>query len=140
MDFVEIRTQTDREQAFRIIKELIPGLDRPNFFNSLDHEFSNNHKLFGLRRSGKLICVAAVWFLMTGLNERLFWINVFVTTASMRSKGYGRTFLEALEAYAKKYHFNEIRVHAHRERAIHFWQLKANFEKSSQILRKKVGV
>jgi hypothetical protein len=34
--------------------------------------------------------------------------------------------------------FNEIRVHAHRERAIAFWENKANFELFSHVFRKKI--
>ena len=34
--------------------------------------------------------------------------------------------------------FNEIRVHAHRDWAISFWQNKADFEIFSRVLRKKI--
>ena len=54
MDFVEIRIQTDREQAFQIIEELIPVLDKQKFFDALDHELFNNHKLFGPKRKDKI--------------------------------------------------------------------------------------
>jgi GNAT superfamily N-acetyltransferase len=138
MDFIEIKTQQDLEQAYEILKELAPELDKADFFESLNHEFSKNHKLFGLTSSGKLISVAAVWLLMTGLLKKILWINAFVTTAGMRSKGFGEKLLQELEAYARRQKFNEIRVHAHRERAIVFWRKKAKFEIFSHVLTKKI--
>ena len=74
---------------------------------------------------------------MNGLFEKLLWIYAFVTTKEMRSKGYGKKLLLQLENYAERENFTEIRVHAHRERAITFCENKANFEIFSHVLRKK---
>ena len=138
MDFIEIKTQQELEEAYEIIRELVPELDKEVFFKSLNHEFQKNHKLFGLRSSGELVSVAAVWFLMNGLFEKFLWIYAFVTTKGRRSKGFGKKLLLEIENYAVGEDFNEIRVHAHRERAIAFWENKANFELFSHVLRKKI--
>jgi len=138
MDFIEIETQQQMEDAFRILKELAPGIKKERFLESLNHELSKNHKLFGLTSSGKLVSVAAVWLLMNGLHKKFLWIHAFVTTKNMRSKGFGKKLLLELENYAYREHFNEIRVHAHRERAIVFWETKAKFESFSHVLKKKI--
>ena len=138
MEFIEIRTQPEMEEAFGIIRELIPELDKEVFFKSLNHDLLKNHKIFGLRSSEKLVSVAAIWLLMNGLFEKLLWIYAFVTTKEMRSKGFGKKLLMNLEAYAVRENFNEIRVHAHCERAIAFWENKANFDLFSHVLRKKI--
>ncbi|MEJ2166493.1 MAG: GNAT family N-acetyltransferase [Desulfobacterales bacterium] len=138
MEFIEIRTKQEMEEAYEIIRELIPELDKEVFFKSLNHELLKNHKLFGLRSSEKLVSVAAVWLLMNGLFEKFLWLYAFATTKDMRSKGFGKELLRNLEAYAVRENFNEIRVHAHRERAIAFWENKANFELFSHVLRKKI--
>ena len=139
MNFIEIRTQQELEEAYSILKELAPELNKEIFLESLNHDLLKNHRLFGLTSSGRLVSVAAVWLLMrSGLLEKLMWIYAFVTTKSMRSKGFGKKLLLELENYAEREDFSEIRVHAHRERAIHFWENKANFEIFSHVLRKKI--
>jgi len=138
MDFIEIKTQQEMEEAYEIIRELIPELDKEIFFKSHNHDLLKNHKLFGLRSSRKLVSVAAVWLLMNGMFEKFLWIYAFVTTKKMRSKGFGKELLMNIEAYADREKFNEIRVHAHRERAIDFWKNSANFEMFSHVLRNKV--
>ena len=138
MNFIEIKTQQEMEEAYEIINELAPELNKEDFLKSLNHDLLKNHKLFGLTSSGKLVSVAAVWLLMNGLLEKIMWIYAFVTTKSMRSKGFGRKLLLELENYADSENFNEIRVHSHRERAITFWEKKANFEIFSHVLRKKI--
>lgn len=138
MDFIEIKTQQELEEVYEILRELAPELDKEDFFKSLNHDLLKNHKLFGLTSSGKLVSVAAVWLLMNGLLEKIFWVYAFVTTKNRRSKGFGKKLLLELEAYAHRESFSEIRVHAHRERAIAFWENKANFERFSHVLRKKI--
>lgn len=138
MNFIEIKTKQKLEDAYVIINELVPELNKDNFLESFNHELLKNHKLFGLTSSGKLVSVAAVWLLMNGLLEKFMWIYAFVTTKSMCSKGFGKKLLLELEDYAYRENFTEIRVHAHREQALDFWENKANFEIFSQVLRKKI--
>ena len=140
MDIIELQTEEDFEKAYLLLQELAPSLERNQFMKSLKNEYAANHKLFGLKESEKLVCVAAVWVLLTGLNEKIFWIHAFVTAASKRSHGYGSQLLNYLEEYAKNEGFSEIRVHAHRRRAITFWQKKKGFEPFSQLLRRKINV
>ena len=71
MDFIEIKTQQELEEAYEIIRELAPELDKEDFINSLHHDLLKNYKLFGLTSSGKLVSVAAVWLLMNGLLEKI---------------------------------------------------------------------
>lgn len=138
MKFIEITSPQQLEEAYFIIKELAPTLEKQTFLDSLNHDLLKNHKLFGLTASGKLVSVAAVWLLMNGLFEKFLWINAFVTTQRMRSKGCGTLLLRELEAYAKKEKYDEIRVHTHREKAVAFWETRANFETFSHVLRKKI--
>jgi len=62
-----------------------------------------------------------------------------VTTEGRRSKDFGKKLLQELENYAVRENFNEIRVHAHREAAMAFWEDKANFEIFSHVLRKELN-
>ena len=135
---VEIETPEQREQAFELLKELSPQINRAEFMASLDHQLMQNHKLFGLTDSGRLVSVAAVWLLMTGLMEKIIWIYGFVTTEPMRSRGYGKKLLQEIERYAREENFHEIRVHTHRELARHFWEDTVDFEWFSGVLRKPV--
>jgi hypothetical protein len=45
MEFIEIIEQHDLEEAFKILKELAPELNKENFLKSIDHELLKNHKL-----------------------------------------------------------------------------------------------
>ena len=93
MDFIEIKKYKELVEAYKVIKELIPELDKGDFLKSVNHDLLKNHKLFGLKSSGKLVSVAAVWLLMNGLLEKLMWIYAFVTTERMRSRGFGKKLL-----------------------------------------------
>lgn len=136
---VEIETREQREQAFDLLKELSPQINKADFMASLDHQLMQNHRLFGLTASGRLVSVAAVWLLMTGLMEKIIWIYGFVTTEPMRSKGYGKKLLQEIERYAEEKKFHEIRVHTHRELARHFWEDTVDFEWFSGVLRRRVN-
>ena len=138
VEFLELISDKEWEDAFDIIKELTPQLNKADFLQLRHHELQTNHKLFGLKLSGNLVSVAAVWVLINGLLEKLMWICGYVTTASKRSKGYGKILLLELEDYAKRKQFHEIRVHTHRDRAFNFWKDKAKFEPFSHVLRKKL--
>lgn len=138
VEFLELRSDKEWEEGFDILKELTPQLNKADFLKLRHHELQKNHKLFGLKLSGKLVSIAAVWILINGLLEKLMWICGFVTTENIRSKGYGNILLLELEDYARREQFHEIRVHAHRDRALNFWEDKAEFETFSQVLRKKL--
>jgi hypothetical protein len=86
VDFVELKTDDEYYEAFHILKELDGRLEYDRFLSAMHHELSCNTKLFAIRHSGKIVSVAAVWFLMTGLLEKIFWIHAFVTTKEQRSK------------------------------------------------------
>ncbi len=135
MEFVELTSEDERQQAYEILVELAPRLKRAEFMESFDHDLMKPHKLFGLRETGKLASVAAAWVLMTGEPQKLLWIYAFVTTEPMRSRGCGRALLDALEEYARGEGFDEIRVHAHGEEAMDFWESKTKFNKFSSIYR-----
>ena len=138
VEFLELTSDKDWENAFDIVKELTPQLNKADFLRLRHHELQTNHKMFGLKRSGNLVSVAAVWVLVNGLLEKLMWICGYVTISSMRSKGYGGILLLELEAYARRKQFHEIRVHTNRDRAFNFWKNKAKFEPFSHVLRKKL--
>ena len=138
VEFMELTSGKEWEDAFDILTELTPQLNKADFLLLRHHELQANHKLFGLKRSDNLVSVAAVWILINGLLEKLMWICGYVTTSSMRSKGYGGILLLELEEYARRKQFHEIRVHTNRDQAFNFWENKAKFEPFSCVLRKKL--
>ena len=135
-DFIELKTTNDFSEAFSVLKELDGRLELKQFIAAMNHELSYNSKLFAIRHSGKIVSVAAVWLLMTGLFEKVLWIHAFVTTKEQRSKGFGKLLLSGLCKVATEAHCSEIRVHAHREKAVEFWKHKAGFRNFSTLLRK----
>ncbi len=136
VDFLELQTIDEFSEAFPILKELDGRLEYDRFMSSMNDELSHNSKLFAIRHSGKMVSVAAVWLLMTGHFEKILWIHAFVTTKDQRSKGFGRLLLSGLSSVATENDCSEIRVHAHREKAIEFWKQKAGFQRFSTILSK----
>jgi GNAT superfamily N-acetyltransferase len=139
MEFMELQTEQDREESFPVFKELVPQLVKEEFLQAFQHEILSPHKVFGLRVSGELVSVAAVWVLMTGLLDKILWIYAFVTKQGMRSRGFGKELFLGFEDYAKREEFTEIRVHTHREEALEFWKKKIGFETFSTVLRKPIG-
>ena len=135
-EFTELTSNDDFSEAFHVLKELDERLDKNRFISAMHHELSNNSKLFAIRDSGQIVSVAAVWFLMTGLLEKILWIHAFVTTKKQRSKGFGKLLLSGLYRVAAEKDCSEIRVHTHRKHAIEFWTKKNGFDSFSLILRK----
>ena len=138
-DFIEIKTDNAFSEAFDILYELDDRLERDRFISAMHHELSHNSRLFAVRDSGKLVAVAAVWLLITGRFEKILWINAFVTTAKQRSQGFGSLLLSGLHGIAAEQGCSEIRVHAHRPKAIEFWRQKAGFDDFSSVLRRPVN-
>jgi len=136
VDFIELKTDDEYREAYRVLKELDGRLEPERLISAMHHELSYNTKLFAVRHSGKIVSVAAVWFLMTGLFEKILWIHAFVTTKEQRSKGFGTRLLSGLDTVAKENQCSEIRAHAHRKKAMAFWTEKAGFLSFSQIFRK----
>ncbi len=135
-EFIEIVSQEDVLEAFDVLKELDDRLDIDRFLSSRQHELSAHSKLFAVRHAGAVVSAAGVWLLMTGLFERIMWIHAFVTTKQHRSKGFGSLLLAGLYQVAANMGCSEVRVHAHRPKAIAFWKQKAGFSEFSTILRK----
>lgn len=135
-DFIELKTDDEYAEAFEILKELDGRLELDCFISSMNHELGYNNKLFAIKHSRKLVSVAGVWFLMTGLLEKICWIHAFVTTGEQRSKGFGQLLLAGIYTVAKENECSEVRVHAHRAKAIEFWKQKADFHQFSTVLRK----
>jgi len=134
--FIELTSEDEFAEAFHVLKQLDDRLEIDSFILAMNHELSRNSKLYAVEDSGKIMSVAAVWIFMTGLFDRIFWIHAFVTTKKHRSKGYGKLLIAGLEKVAAEYGCSEIRVHAHRERAIEYWTEKAGFRNFSIIFRK----
>ena len=135
--FVELTSEADLEEAFHVIKELNPSIKFRSFMDSYSHPWSMNRHLYGIRQNRELISVADVWFLITGCNEKIFWINAFITKNGFRSKGYGKFLNDKLLGMAIKMNCKEIRVHAHRKSAQKYWTKERGFSEFSTIYRKE---
>jgi len=138
MKLIELTTREEKEEGFELMQEFISLLTRQDFVRAFQSDFFQNHKLYGLRASGSLVTVAAVWLLMTGLMEKLIWVSAIVTDKSERSKGYGKALVEGLEEYSKKEGIDEIWGHTNNERAQKFWEQTAGFNEVARVLRKKI--
>ena len=135
-EFIQLKTDDEYIEAFSVLKELDGSLEPSQFISAMHHELSNNVNLFAVVHSGKIVSVAATWILITGLLKKILWIHAFVTTKEHRSKGFGKQLLSGLNKIAKENGCSEIRVHAHREKAIVFWTKYAGFKKFSQVFMK----
>ena len=136
--FVELKSEADLDQAFHVLKELNSSIDLKIFMTSYTHPWSTNRHLYGIKQNQELISVAEVWLLINGLNEKIFWINAFITKQQFRSQGYGRFLNEKLLELAVEMNCTEIRVHAHRKSAQKCWTTNQGFEEFSIIYRNKI--
>ena len=69
VEFLELKSDKEWEEGFDILKELTPQLNKADFLKLCHHELQKYHKLFGLKLSGELVSVGAVWILINGLLE-----------------------------------------------------------------------
>ena len=135
--FKELISDDEYLAAYPVLKELDDRLEIDRFLLAMNHKLSKYSKLYAIEESGEIVSVAAVWILMTGTFDRIFWIHAFVTIKKHRSKGYGKLLLEGLKKVAAEYECSEIRVHAHREKAITYWTEKVGFQRFSKIFQLK---
>ncbi len=137
VEFIELNSEEELKEAFYVLKELDSRIELESFIASYNDSWSANRRLYGIRQENKLISVAEIWFLITGLNERILWVNAFITQEKYRSKGYGDLLIKELCALAVRMSCVEIRIHAHRNSAMRYWQQKQGFKEFSTVFSLK---
>ena len=104
-------------QAFEILKELRPTLDRKRFLNLRQDMMARSYCLYGLYVDGELVCVAG--FILQPHIERgtEFWVHDLVSKGGIRSKGYGLQLMQYLETIARDMGCSRLLVHTQNKRA-----------------------
>src|SRR3712207_2678987 len=98
---VELRSETELEEAFPVLHELHGGLDGRTYAELLGEMVPNGYRMFAVRDGGGLAAVAGVQVLTNLYYERHLYVYDLVVAAGARSKGHGAALMEHLERFAR---------------------------------------
>ncbi len=87
--------------AFELVKELRVDLEYDEFEDLVYEMRHQEYKMFGIFEKDKLITYAGLCVLVNLYHKRHLYLYDFVTTSSLKSKGYGSKMMEYLYDYAR---------------------------------------
>ncbi len=100
---VELRSETELEEAFTIVRQLHQELDERRYANLLSEMVPNGYRMFAVRESsGQLAAVLRMQVLTNLYYERHAYIYDLVVAEGARSKGYGGVLLDHAEEPARR--------------------------------------
>jgi ribosomal protein S18 acetylase RimI-like enzyme len=140
-EFRELKKQDEWTEAYELLRQLDPGLDKNRYFFALEQMLDKDYHLFGLIQSDKLVTVAGVQVLTVIDGDRVFWVFDLVTAKACRGQGFGRKMMQRLESYAREKGFDQFRVHSENQttRALKFYSEKLSYPSWATIFKKYIA-
>lgn len=103
MEVEELASESGGLEAFPLLRELRPELDRETYLGILSEIRPRGYRLFGVRHRGRLVSVAGVE-IQNNLYDRIHLrVHEMVTTERERSRGFGEALMRSLEAFARRH-------------------------------------
>jgi GNAT superfamily N-acetyltransferase len=132
VEVVELETEDELAAAHAVMHELRDHLDLAAYQRLLSDMRASGYRMFAARRDGRIVALAGVGFGTNFYYGRYLWVYDLITTASGRSRGYGKKLLDHLEALAREHRCHTIALSSalHREDAHRFYEEKAGYEKT----------
>lgn len=136
----ELVNENQWKKAFPVMKELRTGLNEERYWQLTAAMRKEGYRMFALFDNEEIVTIAGVIVLTSLYNGKYLWVHDLITTASKRSKGYGKRLLSFMEQWAKENNCETValssglqRVDAHR-----FYENKMSFEKTSYVFKKEL--
>lgn len=99
---VKILMKEDLSQIINLTKLLNPTISVSDLESRQTQMFEfENYKCFGLFEGDKLIGIASGWITVRLYSDKQLEIDNFIIDNTIQSKGYGKSFLNKIESWAK---------------------------------------
>nr|WP_078430871.1 GNAT family N-acetyltransferase [Alkalihalobacterium alkalinitrilicum] len=137
----ELTTENEWREAFEIMKELRTELSEVEFLQLREEMQSQGYKLYALCDSEKIVAVTGFIVLTNLYSGKHVWVNDLVSTATERSKGYGKILLEFVERWAIEKNCSNIALSSGIQRtdAHRFYEEKMGYDKPSFVFKKSIS-
>lgn len=141
MQIVELTTEAEWREAFPVMRELRTHLDEETFLALMREMKPLGYRLFAARDDHGVIRALA------GIGEHTnlyyghhIWVYELVTTASERSRGYGKALLDDVDALARDLGCDTVALASGLQRADahRFYEQKAEMMRSAYTFQKSV--
>ncbi len=111
IQFVEMKSLQQLEEAFIILKELRPHLTFEKFTNIYQNaQAEGNYSILGLFSDSQLVAIMGYRFLHDFVRGKHLYIDDLVTSESMRSKGFGAILLQKAEEISQQNGCSTLRL------------------------------
>lgn len=141
MKIVELTTETEWREAFPVMRELRTHLDEEIFLDLLRAMRPSGYRLFAARdEAGVIRALAGI-----GEHTNLYyghhiWVYELVTTASERSRGFGKALMDHVEMLARDLGCDTVALASGLQRADahRFYEQKVGMMRSAYTFQKSV--
>ncbi|MCA1717270.1 MAG: GNAT family N-acetyltransferase [Actinobacteria bacterium] len=139
-----VRELTGTEEfraALPVINELRTHLlDNDGYLATLEEMRAGGYRLFAVMEEGQFVALAGVAIRTNFYYGRFLYVYDLVTSASERSRGYGKLLLDHLEELARADGCETIALSSgiQRAEAHRFYKEKMGFERVSYVFKKSL--
>lgn len=136
-----LKTQSELEQAYPLMKELRPHITLQNF---LDIYYQSNkttgYEIAALTKDNQILAIMGYRILFDYVHGKHCYIDDLVSTEQQRSKGYGAELLKYAEQFAKDNQCTGLRLCTgiENERGKKFYETNG-WNLRAIVYKKKVG-
>jgi GNAT superfamily N-acetyltransferase len=127
--------------AFELVKELRVDLEYDEFEDLVYEMRHQEYKMFGIFEQDRLITYAGLSVLVNLYHKRHIYLYDFVTTSSLKNRGYGSKMMQYLYDYARLRECENFVLSSGLQREItHKFYEKEGFNKKSFLFVKTLHV
>lgn len=136
----EVITNDGIEDAYKLMQQLRPTLDKDRYINLLEEMKKEGYKNYALYVDGKMVSLAGVIKLTNLYYGKHIWVNDLVTDENYRDKGYGEELLTYIEVVGKELHCENIALSSaiRKVDAHNFYDRHMSFNKTSFVFVKPI--
>lgn len=138
MRIEELVSAEQWQAAFPILQQLRQRLTEEDFLSRREELLESGYLLFGLYENDKIVSVASAIIYPHVTRGKDFWIHDLVSDEGVRSKGFGKAFLNWLEDYAQSKGCSRVCVHTRNtnDGSKHFYGIKCEYDGYATVFQK----
>lgn len=141
MEIVELTTEAEWRESFPVMRELRTHLDEATYLDLLREMTPQGYRLLAARDdAGVIRALAGIGYHLNLYYGHHIWVYELVTTASERSRGYGKALLDHVDALARDLGCDTVALASGLQRADahRFYEQKAHLKASAYTFQKAI--
>ena len=137
----ELTSEAEWREAFPVMRELRTHLDEATFLDLMRAMEPEGYRLLAARDdTGVIRALAGIAALTNLYYGRHIWVYELITTASERSRGYGKTLLDYVDALARDLGCDTVALASGLQRADahRFYEQKMGMQRTAYTFQKAI--